>query len=309
MTDALSEISDGAIPRSLYGYEVIGHLGEGAGSIIYAVSDPATSQLYALKHVKVKKKKDHRFVDQLVTEFDIGRKVNHPLVRRSVDLKITRTLLLKPTEAALILEMVEGTPCDTHPPTTVEAILHVFQQTIKALHGMHQYGFVHCDLKPNNILVASDGRVKIIDLGQACELGSIKKRIQGTPDFIAPEQVKRQPVTFQTDVYNLGATFYWMLSGKKLPTLFTVKKGKNSFLVADSIPQPHELNPQVPQNLSSLVMECVHVTPSKRPSDMTELCHRLEIIQDGLLKAARPAAPDPEAPPEETDLADSACHI
>lgn len=309
MTDTSSNTLDSATPKSLYGYEVIGHLGEGAGSTIYAVSDPTTSQIYALKHVQVKKKKDQRFVDQLVTEFEIGGQINHPLVRRSIDLKVTRTLLLKPTEAALILEMVEGTPCDTHPPPTVAAILHVFQETTKALHAIHQHGFVHCDLKPNNILVASDGRVKIIDLGQACPVGSVKQRIQGTPDFIAPEQVKRQPVTFETDVYNLGATFYWMLSGRKLPTLFTVKKGKNSFLMADAIPQPHEINPQVPQNVSSLVMECVQVTPSKRPSDMSELSHRLEIIQYSLSKPARPAGPDSEAPPEEPNLADSACHI
>jgi serine/threonine-protein kinase len=124
--------------------------------------------------------------------------------------------------------------------------------------------------------------VKIIDLGQACAIGSVKKRIQGTPDFISPEQVRCEPVTVQTDVYNLGATFYWMLSGKKLPTLFTLKKSENSFLMGDAIPAPHELNPKVPVALSNLVMECCRVTPSKRPADMAEVGRRLEIIKLGL---------------------------
>lgn len=70
-----------------------------------------------------------------------------------------------------------------------------------------------------------------------------------------------------------------MLSGSKLPTLFTLKKSQNSFLVADAIPMPHQLNPKVPENLSNLVMDCVRITPSKRPASMPELCRRLEIIR------------------------------
>ena len=117
----------------------------------------------------------------------------------------------------------------------------------------------------------------------------MKKRIQGTPDFIAPEQVRCEPVTIQTDVYNLGATFYWLLSGAKLPTLFTLKKKKNSFLVADAIKQPHELNPKVPENLSNLVMDCCRTTPAKRPANMPDICRRLEIIQQ-TIPGATPAS-------------------
>jgi serine/threonine-protein kinase len=278
-----------ALPRSLYGYEVIDFLGEGAGSVIYAASDPITRQLYAIKHVAVKVEKDQRFVEQLINEYEVGMKVQHPALRRCVDLKVTKTLLRKVTDAALIMEMVEGTSCEVRPPTEMTALIDVFHQTATALGAMHDQNFVHCDLKPNNILVGADNRVKLIDLGQACPVGSVKKRIQGTPDFISPEQVRCEPVTVQTDVYNLGATFYWLLSGAKLPTLFTLKKSRNSFLVADAIKQPHELNAKVPENLSNLVMDCCRITPAKRPASMPDVCRRLEIIRQ-TIPGATPAS-------------------
>jgi len=282
MTSTATSISRSKTPRSLYGYEVIGFLGEGAGSSIYAVSDPQTSQIYALKHVVVRNEKDVRFIDQLSTEFEVGSRVQHAQLRRSIDLKITKTLLRKPTEAALILEMVEGVSCEARVPESLEQIIQIIFQTAQGLQALHQHGFVHCDLKPNNILVDSENKVKVIDLGQACAVGTVKKRIQGTPDFISPEQVKREPVTVPTDVYNLGATFYNILSGKKLPTLFTLKKSQNSFLLADAIPTVRELNPRVPENLSNLIMDCCHTNPARRPSDMGVLCQRLEAIQYSL---------------------------
>jgi eukaryotic-like serine/threonine-protein kinase len=296
MTSSATSLASTQTPRSLFGYEVIGFLGEGAGSSIYAVSDPNTSQLYALKHVVVQSEKDVRFVDQLTTEHEIGSRVLHPKLRRSIDLKVTKTLLRKPTEAALILEMVEGVSCESHPPETIEAVISTIFQTALALQAMHQHGFIHCDLKPNNILVDSDGNVKVIDLGQACQIGTVKKRIQGTPDFISPEQVRREPVMVQTDVYNLGATFYNILSGKKLPTLFTLKKSQNSFLLADAIPTPRELNPHVPENLSNLIMECCHTSPAKRPADMGMLCARLEAVQYALNGSTAPVAISPAQP-------------
>ncbi|MGD0389052.1 MAG: serine/threonine-protein kinase [Tepidisphaeraceae bacterium] len=273
---------ENAVPSRLYGYEIIDFLGEGAGSAIYAASDPITHQLYAIKHVVVKVEKDQRFIEQLVNEFEVGSKVSHPALRRCIDLKITKPLLRKATEAALVMELVEGTSCETRPPTDMTLLMDVFHQTASALAALHQQNFIHCDLKPNNILLKPDKKVKIIDFGQACPVGSVKKRIQGTPDFISPEQVKCEPVTIQTDVYNLGATFYWLLSGQKLPTLFTLKKSRNSFLVADSIKAPHEYNSKVPENLSNLVMECCRITPAKRPANMAELCRRMEIIQHTL---------------------------
>src|SRR5579872_3460033 len=169
------ERAESAVPRSLFGYEVIDFLGEGAGSMIYAASDPITHQLYAIKHVAVKVEKDQRFVEQLVNEYEIGQKVQHPALRRCIDLKLTKTLLRKVTEAALVMEMVEGTSCETRPPKDIAMLVDVFLQTATALAALHAQNFVHCDLKPNNILVTNDKKVKLIDFGQTCPVSSVKK--------------------------------------------------------------------------------------------------------------------------------------
>jgi serine/threonine-protein kinase len=163
-------------------------------------------------------------------------------------------------------------------PRAMTQIIDCFAETGKALEAMHTAGFVHCDLKPNNILISKEGHVKVIDLGQACAVGTKKERIQGTPDYISPEQVKLLPVTPQTDIYNLGATMYWALSGRKMPTLFTISKGENSLLSDDLIQAPHLINPVVPESLSNFTMECVRINPKKRPADMGEVVRRLDII-------------------------------
>jgi len=280
------------LPENLFGYEVLAFLGEGAASYIYAVSDPASKQIYALKHVLRKTDKDDRFIEQLEAEYEVGRHVRHPALRKSIALKYQRTLLRRVTEAALIMELVDGKSLEQHMARTLKGLLDVFIQTADALHAMHEAGFVHCDLKPNNILVDSAGKVKVIDLGQAVKSGTVKERIQGTPDFIAPEQVTRDPVTPRTDVFNFGATLYWALAGKNLPTLFTAGRRANSFVLDDAIETPRQANPSIPEPLSNLVMECVRSNVNKRPESMAVVQRRLEIIHHGLTKSSTLRRPD-----------------
>lgn len=278
--------------QKLLHYEVLERLGEGARSIIYAVSDPQTHQVYALKHVVRKEKKDDRFIEQMETEFEISRQFTHPNLRRSYDLKITRNILLQPKEAFLVMELVDGRPLDVRPPRDMVEIVDTFIQAAQGLKAMHALGYAHCDIKPNNILRSDHGKVKVIDFGQGCKIGTVKERIQGTPDYIAPEQVARRPISVQTDVFNLGATVYWTLTGTNIPTLYTVnKKGDNSFLLDQTIQTPVDLNALVPPGLSNLVMECVSTRPAKRPADMDQITLRLELIKH-ILTSKPTANPD-----------------
>jgi len=283
------------MPEKLLKYEVLERLGEGARSTIYAVSDPVTHQVYALKQVVRAGPKDLRFIEQMQTEYDISKHFTHPNLRKSFELKLIKTLLLKVTEAYLLMELVDGKPLDVRPPSSVLDILDTFIQAASGLHAMHQLGFAHCDIKPNNILRNDSGFVKIIDFGQGCKIGTVKERIQGTPDYIAPEQVARRPISVQTDVFNLGATVFWTLTGRNIPTMYTIKgKGDNNLLSDQLMQSPAELNSHVPPGLSNLVMEMVATRPAKRPADMEQVINRMELIKHMLIN--RPSAP-PAAEP------------
>jgi len=266
------------MPKKLFGYEVIEYLGEGAGSNIYVVTDRSDGQIYALKHVIRKTDKDDRHIAQLQNEFDVSRLFRHPGLRKYIAVKLKRSLLFQVKEAALLMEHVDGMPLDKQRPTDIPAIVRIFEQTAMALAGLHYLVYVHCDIKPNNILVSADGAVKLIDFGQACKIGTVKQRIQGTADFMAPEQVKLFPVTVQTDVYGFGATLYWTLTGRTVPTLYTVKKSERDIVREGKFPSPREWNPAVPEPLSDLVMECVKASPAWRPSGMEEILKRLKFL-------------------------------
>jgi serine/threonine protein kinase len=279
MADASPQLPP--LPRQLFGYEVIDRLGEGAGAWVYAVSDPASGQLYALKHVVPQNEKQLRYLRQLETEYEVARQFRNGLLRRALDLKVNRTLFRKVTEAALVLELVDGVPLDQLPPKPLPEVLAVFMQASKALSAVHYLLYVHADFKPNNILVQPDGKIRLIDFGQACRSGTIKERVQGTPDFIAPEQVKLKPVTIRTDIYAFGASLYWALTGQNPPTLFTAGRSGRDKVLKMQFPSPAEINSAVPAALSQLVMECLLPDPLQRPHDMHEVTARLGDVRVG----------------------------
>ncbi|HXE53404.1 MAG TPA: lipopolysaccharide core heptose(II) kinase RfaY, partial [Tepidisphaeraceae bacterium] len=177
-TSLIDPALDPGLPKSLFGYQVVDLIGQGAGSLIYVVNDPKTRQVLALKHVVRKTDKDDRFIEQLENEFEVGSQVSHPGLRKSLDYKATRTLLRRVTEAALVMELFDGVPLEQQLPRSTAEIVNAFIQTAQALHALHALGYVHCDLKPNNILRDSRGQVKVIDLGQTAKTGTVKKRIQ-----------------------------------------------------------------------------------------------------------------------------------
>src|ERR1700683_3868790 len=137
--------------QKLLNYEVLERLGEGARSVIYAVIDPQTQQVYALKHVLRAETKDIRFIEQMETEYEISRQFTHPNLRRSIDLKLIRNMWRKITEAFLLMELVDGKPLDVRPPKGILDIVDTFIQAAQGLKAMHNLGYAHCDIKPNNI--------------------------------------------------------------------------------------------------------------------------------------------------------------
>jgi serine/threonine-protein kinase len=257
-------------------YEIISCLGYGARSTIYAVSEKKTGQVYALKRVVRKSAEDDRFLEQAEQEFDIASKFDHPALRRCIRM-IRKRKMLKTSELLMLMELVDGTSLDVHRPNSLTKLIRIFLQVGSGLAAMHRQGFVHADIKPNNILVNEHMLVKIIDFGQSCTIGTVKQRIQGTPDYIAPEQVGRGPLTAATDVFNFGATMYWCVTDHHIPTLIPKKKADGEKDKIREFKKPHELNPKIPMPLSRLIEDCVQNRPSHRPPDFSTVIPRLEL--------------------------------
>ncbi|MBC7836034.1 MAG: serine/threonine protein kinase [Phycisphaerales bacterium] len=273
------------------GYRVMAELGRGAASIIYLVQEPKSKQVWALKHVAKESPKDQRFLDQTESEYQIASQLDHPRIR-----KIERLIRIKPSmlsmqvsELYLVMEMVDGASLEREPPKTFEEAAGIFEQVADAIAYMNAKGFVHADMKPNNIVVDNELCCKVIDLGQSCKLGTVKGRIQGTPDYIAPEQVHLRPLTEKTDIYNLGATMYWVLTHHYVPT--ALAKGDSLLpsvddnLIEKATPTT-VFNPRVPELFDKLIMECVEVDPAKRPNSMRDVANRLNLIRGKLAAEA-----------------------
>ena len=260
------------------GFRIIRCLGKGARTTIYLAVDEKTQQTIALKHAVLENPEDTRIFEQMEKEYKIAKEIEHPYVRKCYKVFRIRKFL-KTIELMLSMEYFDGQSLEDQQRLSLGDVLLVFRMVASALNSMHEKGYVHCDIKPNNILFKRAGGVKIIDLGQSCRIGEIKKRIQGTPDYIAPEQVRREHISHRTDIFNLGATMYWALTGRNVPTLIP-KKNEYGICVSDiaDFKAPNQLYSKIPVELSDLVMECVQDKPSDRPSSMSEIIKRLDVM-------------------------------
>jgi serine/threonine-protein kinase len=260
------------------GYRIVRRLGTGARTSIYLAVDEESRQTIALKRAVLESPEDTRIFEQMEMEYKVAKQVDHQYVRKCHKLIRIRKLL-RTQELYLTMEYFEGQSLEDHQRFSLGDILLIFRMVAVALNAMHKEGYVHCDIKPNNILFSREGGIKVIDLGQSCRIGQIKKRIQGTPDYIAPEQVRREHISHRTDIFNLGATMYWALTGRNVPTLIP-KKNEFGIPVNEitEIKSPKQIFPKIPAELSDLVMECVKDKPSDRPSNMSEIISRLDVM-------------------------------
>lgn len=272
--------------KDIAGFRVLAKLGEGAASELYAVQDPKTKQVWALKHVVKESEKDLRFLEQVEVEYQVGSKLDHPNIR-SVHRIVRHRKFFKLHAISLLMELVDAQTLDQRLPRNHLEAVRIFCGVAEALAHMHGRGFVHADIKPNNIMVGEKNEIRIIDLGQACAIGTVKKRIQGTPGYMAPEQAHRQAVTPQTDIYNFGATMYWVLVREVIPTAMPPQEDSNSLysgaVDADMLKlpiPPHEKNPRIHPLLSKQIMHCVQIHPNDRPESMELVLNRLELIAD-----------------------------
>jgi len=269
--------------RIIAGFTVLAKIGEGARSYIYAVQDAKSKQVWALKHVELKDDKDDRFLMQVQREYTIGAKLSHPAIRKIRKI-IKQRKMFKIEGVVLLMELVDANTLDQQLPRTMAKAVSIFRQIAEALAHMHEKGFVHADMKPTNVLITDDDRVKVIDLGQACPIGTIKKRIQGTPGYMAPEQALREAIDERTDIFNFGAMMYWVLVRKVIPTAMPPQGDDGAPFCTTALSEiplpdlPHEVNKKISRSLSGLIMACVAKDREERPESMTAVAHQLGTI-------------------------------
>jgi len=266
------------MPIDIDGFSIIKRIGTGARSAIYQATDEKAKQVVALKHAVLECPEDHRIFEQMEAEYYVSRQMDHPYLRKCHKM-IKKRKFLRVHELILSMELFDGQSLEEQGRLSLGDVLLVFRMVATGLNAMHQKGFVHCDIKPNNILFNKAGTIKIIDFGQSCRIGHIKKRIQGTPEYIAPEQVRREHLSHRTDIFNLGATMYWALTGRHVPTL--IQRTNEFGLTVSEPPEfkaPHEIYKKIPLGLSEMVTQCVQDKPSDRPENMAEIIARLDLL-------------------------------
>ncbi len=267
-------------------YHVLGTLGSGAHSTILRIRRDACSQEYALKVVPIDGPDDLKFYEQAKHEYRVGKMLDHPNLVKIHCLETETSWLFKPRKALLLIEYVPGTTMDDLPLLKPARMLRVFERIADALTHMHRHGVIHADLKPNNLILGKGTRVKVLDYGLSWIKGEPKDRVQGTPEYIAPETFGHKMVNERTDLYNFGATMY-RLATLRLPPpaveagiALTEKDQKKLFVPV------REHNPLVPKGLAELIESCLSFNAHKRPERMSHV--------QGLLDTLADAAGEPE---------------
>jgi serine/threonine-protein kinase len=257
-------------------YRVVRALGTGAGSTILLVADSRTNERYALKVVKRQDASDDIYIAQAVHENEVGQRLNHPSLLKIYDCRVKRSWF-RTSGVELLMEYIDGRTLDELECPERGQLVLIFIHVASALNHMHRRGVFHGDLKPGNIMLSRDGAVKVIDFGTAWIKGEAKDRIQGTPQYMAPEQANEKVVDEKTDLYNLGATMYRMFTGHHAN--LGMPQGTNGTLGSRARPKaPITLVPNIPGTLNEAIMNCLESSPDRRPAGAFEVKNQLVAV-------------------------------
>ena len=264
-------------------FKVLATLGAGAHSSILHVRREDDGREYALKQVSVDGDADRKFLEQAEHELRVGKMLNHPNLVKIHCLELEKGLfgLGGVKKARLLVEFVAGQTLDQAKLMKPAKLLRVFQQIAAGLAHMHQKGVLHADLKPNNVMLGRGNAVKVLDYGLAWIKGEPKDRVQGTPEYMAPETAAHKMVSERTDIYNLGATMYRLTTFQLPPNVLPVegvKLKERQFL--GMLKPVLELAANTPPGLAKLIDQCLQFDANKRPSTMTDVHNTLDVLAD-----------------------------
>ena len=197
-------------------YEILEILGEGGMAFVYKARDMQLERFVAIKTLKPNYVNQETFVDRFKREAKTAANLNHPNIVQIFDWGIEE-------EPYFVMEYIEGNTLTSiiakNRTISLSDILFIGAQVSNGLHAAHQKGLVHRDIKPGNIMITPDGKVKVTDFGIVSlqnEESDITKTgsILGTASYISPEQAQGKPVSIESDLYSLGTVLYELITGR-----------------------------------------------------------------------------------------------
>src|SRR4051812_19410977 len=309
-------------------YEIRRRLAVGGMATVYAAIDTRLDRPVAVKVMHPALAADEDFVARFRREAKAAARLSSPTVVNVSDQGQDAGTVF------LVMELVEGRTLrdlirsdGALPPAEALAVL---DPVLEALAGAHAAGYVHRDVKPENVLIANDGRIKVGDFGlaravDASPLTAATGLLLGTVAYLAPEQVRRGVADARTDVYACGVLLFEILTGRP------PYEGDTALSVAyqhlhDRVPAPSSIRPEVPDELDELVLTATEPDPDNRPIDAQALLDDVRhvaanltpVLRKRVVRRAPATAPRentadaitaPETDPAETDPADLIGHV
>jgi serine/threonine-protein kinase len=259
-------------------YTITGLLAQGGFSQIYKADAPDGTQVI-LKFPEVSLLGDLATYERFRREVSIGQTLSHPAIPKAITFQESGECVF------LVMEYIEGVPLRTyisdHAPLPLAEALSFAVQLAEAIEYLHANGVYHRDLKPENIIVGPDGRIHILDFGNALLEGSRRvtwrwaSNTFGTPDYMAPEQIQGKRGDSRTDVYALGMIVYEMLTGTLPFQGDNALSVMNQHLTANPIP-PRRLQPSIPPGVDAAVLKSIRRDTEERYQSVSAFRYDLQ---------------------------------
>jgi eukaryotic-like serine/threonine-protein kinase len=274
-----SETTEGDITGKLVQgrFQIKARLGAGGMGEVYLADDPKLKRLVALKRLPPHLRADQRYRSNLLREARRASSLTDPHIAQVFD------VLEEDGEAFLVMEYIEGATLRKRIafPLPLEELLDIAIQCSEGLLAAHQKGVVHCDIKPENIIITPAGLVKILDFGIAKRLPvqeagnttSLEPAgLIGTPNYMAPEVLAGEPADARSDIYSLGVTLFEAGVGKHPRQLALPNNSAEAPKKLDGIALPCEV--------VGILAKMVNVSPAQRYADTAELLQELRSVRN-----------------------------